>query len=356
MNLILRFNLKHKLLKYLFSLALLTGTQTAIYADKIDTLFHSDEVINLELRADFSSIQRGRTDSSEYFSGKLIYDSGSGEVKLDVKIRARGNFRRNPENCSFPPLMVNFKKSEVVNTIFNNQDKLKLVTPCQKEEDVIQEYLIYKLYNLVTDLSLKVRLVKILYFDTGSGQPLFTRYSFFIEDLDRFAERTDSFEKRKFFTPFDLDKDSYIKMTLFQYMVGNKDWFVTSAHNINIMQPNDSARMPFAVPYDFDFAQFVDAHYSKPKGVPEENLSKRKVFRGICLPLNEYEKAFDFFELLKPSFKEVVKRKKYTSFETRVTSLEHIDYFYNVINSKELTKTEIFDLCETRKLYNLPPE
>jgi len=354
MNLILKFSLRNKLFKYLVSFVLLTGIQEAIYADKIDSLFKSDEVFTLELRADFSSIQRGRTDSSEYFSGKLIYGSGTSEVTLDVKIRARGNFRRNPANCSFPPLMVNFKKSEVDNTLFDNQDKLKLVTPCQQEEDVVQEYLIYKLYNIVTDLSLRVRLVKILYFDTGSGKTLFNKYSFFIEDLDRFAERTDSFDKRKFFTPYDLDRDSYIKMTLFQYMVGNKDWFVTSGHNINIMQPNDSTKLPFAVPYDFDFAQFVDAHYSKPKGVPDENLSKRKVFRGICLTTEEYKKAFDFFNSLKPSFTELVKGKKYISYDTRNTSLEHIGYFFNVINDNELVKTEILDMCETRKLYNLP--
>lgn len=354
MNLIFRFNLKYSLLKYLSGIFLLTGWAGEIHADNIDSLFNSDEVITMELRSDFSSIQRGRTDSSEYFNGKLIYGSGSGEVELDVKIRARGNFRRNPANCSFPPLMVNFKKSEVANTLFENQNKLKLVTPCQMEEDVIQEYLIYKLYNLVTDRSLKVRLVKIFYFDTGSGQPVFTRYSFFIEDLDRFAERTGSFVKRKFYTPFDLDKDSYIKMTLFQYMVGNKDWFVTSGHNINIMQPNDSTKLPFAVPYDFDFAQFVDAHYSKPTGVPDDYLSNRKVFRGILLPAEEYQRAFEFFNSLEPSFKELVKRKKYLSYNTRNTSFEHIEYFFYVINDKELAKTEIFNLCETRKLYNLP--
>jgi len=354
MNLINRPGRNFSLHRFYVCFILFAFAGIKLYADGVDTLFKSDEIINMELRTDFSSIQRGRTDSSEYFSGKLIYGEGKNTVKLNVKVKARGNFRRDPANCSFPPLLVNFKKSEVGNTIFNNQDKLKLVTPCKNEEDVIQEYLIYKLYNLVTGLSLNVRLVKILYFDTGSGKPLFTRYSFFIEDIDQLGERTGSRELNKFLTPFDLNRDLYIKTSLFQYMIGNKDWFVTSGHNIYRMSPDDSTQIPFGVPYDFDFAQFVDAHYTKPKGVPDENLQTRRVYRGICFTDDEFEKAFEFYNKLEPSFKDLIKKKKFISVDTRFRSLEHIDYFYNVINNKELVKTEILDVCETRKLYNLP--
>jgi hypothetical protein len=250
-------------------------------------------------------------------------------------------------------LLVNFKKSEVGNTLFKNQDKLKLVTPCQNEEDVIQEYLIYKLYNLVTSLSLNVRLVKISYFDTGSGSKLFTKYSFFLEDIEHVAERANSHEIRKFMTPFNFDRDNYIKMTLFQYMVGNIDWYVTTGHNIAIMQPADSSGLPSAVPYDFDFSQFVDAHYSKPKGVLDEDLKSRRVFRGICFTTAEFERAFEFYNLLKPSFTELIKKKKFVTPYTKSACLEHIEYFFNVINNKELVKSEILDICETKKLYNL---
>lgn len=354
MRLFFRSGINYNFLKYLFCISLITSFSFQLSAQSIDTLFSSDEILKMELRTDFASIQRGRSDSSEYFSGKLIYGTGSNTVKLNVKVKARGNFRRNPKNCNFPPLLLNFKKNEVGNTLFRNQDKIKLVTPCQNEEDVIQEYLIYKLYNLVTDLSLNVRLVKIEYFDTGSEKMLFTRYSFFIEDIDNVADRANSRQVKMFMTPFNFDRDNYIKMTLFQYMVGNIDWYVTTGHNIAIMQPADSSDLPSAVPYDFDFSQFVDAHYSKPKGVLDEDLKTRRVFRGICFTDAEFEMAFDFYNALKPSFTELIKKKKFISQYTRTVCLEHIEYFFNVINNKELVKSEILDICETKKLYNLP--
>jgi hypothetical protein len=177
---------------------------------------------------------------------------------------------------------INFSKKGTKNTLFKNQDKLKLVTPCKLDRDVIQEYLVYKMYNLITEKSLKARLVSISYFDTDKNKRLFEKYSFFIEDEDHAAMRNNAIEIKKVLTPFDLDSVVFRNMAFFQYMIGNKDWFVTSRKNIVLMQPADSSGAPFAVPYDFDFAGFVDADYTRPAGVPRELLEDRRVFKGIC--------------------------------------------------------------------------
>ncbi|MGQ9621154.1 MAG: hypothetical protein ACUVTX_09265 [Bacteroidales bacterium] len=204
-------------------------------ADKPDALFSSDEVLWVELRTDFTSIQKSRSENTSFFDGELIYFEKSGKaIKLDVKISARGNFRLKPENCSFPSLLLNFKKENVKNTLFKDQNRLKLVTPCQNEEDVIDEYIVYKLYNQVTNFSLRVRLARILYFDTSINKPLFERYSFFIEDDDKMAKRNNARVTEKFITPFSLDYESYKKLSVFQFIIGNKDWYITSRKNITI--------------------------------------------------------------------------------------------------------------------------
>ncbi len=74
-----------------------------VAAVKADTLFLSDEIIKIELRSDFSAIQRDRADNPQYHDGELIYHTPDGkEIKLFVKVMARGNFRRDPKNCEFP--------------------------------------------------------------------------------------------------------------------------------------------------------------------------------------------------------------------------------------------------------------
>jgi hypothetical protein len=131
------FKYTYTFLKFAFwSLSLLFSTGSISGAGSGD-LFRSDEIIQLELRSDFTAIQIDRTGNQQYYDGELIYYVPGGEtLRFTVRIMARGNFRLMPENCSYPPLFINFKKNEVNNTLFDGQNKLKLVTPCHDEADV----------------------------------------------------------------------------------------------------------------------------------------------------------------------------------------------------------------------------
>jgi hypothetical protein len=333
------------------SLIFLTGS---ILAFETDTLFKSDEIVNIELRTDFSAIQRDRAENPVYHNGELIYYTPGGEAKkLSVKVMARGNFRRNPVNCTFPPLSLNFMKSEVKNTIFDNQDKLKLVTPCQDDKDVIFEYIIYKMYNQVTDFSMKVRLVKILFFDTGSDKEVFRKYSFFIEEKEHVAERNNSFEKDRLVTPYDLDRENVKKMSVFEYIIGNTDWYFTSRHNLVILQPDDTSLLSSAVPYDFDFSGFVDADYTKPKGIPDKLLDNRHVYKGICYTIEEFNEIFEFYRKLRPTFESIINNMDIIPKHSRKQCLNHLKYFYTIIESSDLIKQQFLDVCESKKSYNI---
>lgn len=326
----------------------------SLSAAKVDSLFVSDEVIKIELRSDFTAIQKDRSENPEYHDCELIYYSPDGkDVKLSVKIMARGNFRRDPKHCDFPPLFVNFKKSEVKHTIFENQNRLKLVTHCIYEEDLIEEYLLYKIYNLITDLSLQVRLARITYFDTALDKKLFIKYSFFIEDKDHAAERNNAIEKDRFLTPFVLNQENYKRLSFFEYMIGNKDWYVSSRKNIIIMQPSDTTQPPCAVPYDFDFSGFVNASYTKPKGISEDLLVERRVWKGICYTLSEIQEVGKYYQNLRPAFEAVIKRQKLISMYDKTQLLDYISQFCKIINDDNLIKQEFMTTCETKRDYNI---
>ncbi len=326
-----------------------------VTGQKTDTLFFSDEVINMELSSDFSAIRADTAKDPKPHNGKLIYHDPDGRTrKFTVKVRARGDFRRNPEICLFPPLLVNFRKNEVRNTIFNNQDKLKLVTACQSEEDVVEEYLIYKMYNLVTDLSLKVRLVKVLYIDTSTGKKVFERYSFFIEHEDQLAERNKAFERDSLLTPFDLDRENFMNMSVFEYLIGNRDWFITSRRNVIILRSEDKTKDLLVVPYDFDFAGLIDASYTKPRDVPEMYLSKRRVYKGLCFTEEEFKRTFEYYIKLKPEFDSLINNQEIISKATRKENIRYLEEFYKTIENKAQFKKEFLDVCETREMYHLP--
>jgi hypothetical protein len=325
-----------------------------VYSFETDTLFRSDEIINIQLRSDFSAIEKNRTGNPEYFEGELIYYSPGGEpAKFNVRVMVRGHFRRDPEICSFPPLLVNFREKEVRNTLFDNQDKLKLVTPCQDDKDVVEEYLVYKMYNQVTDLSMKVRLAKITYYDTGGGKKLFEKYSFFVEDRDHVAKRNKAAVKDRFLTPFDLNRENFKKMAVFEYIIGNKDWHITSRKNVIIMQPEDPSIGLVVVPYDFDLSGLVNVDYSKPEGVPEYLLKDKRIYKGLCYTNDEFKDTFEFFRKMKPVFESVIDNQELISKYDKKYIVRYIDRFYEVIEDEDLFRREFLNACHTRQDYNL---
>jgi hypothetical protein len=318
-----------------------------------DSLFVSDEILKIELKADFSAIQNERNETPRYHNGELSYQEASGHtVKLPVRVMARGHFRLNPQNCKFPPLMLNFKKEEARNTLFENHDKLKLVTPCKLESYIAEEYLIYKMYNLVTYRSMRVRLAMISYYDVKRNKKLFRKLSFFIEDKKSVTLRNNSFEYLPFITPFDLDQENIKNLSVFQYMIGNKDWFITSRRNIVVMQPTDPLMKPYAVPYDFDLSGLVNAIYGKSKRLPSGSPPPKRVYMGICFSAEELADVFDYFRKLKPQF-EAIMNNKLIPLYNRKLDLQYLDSFYDIIGNKDLVKQEFIDTCQTRRDYNL---
>ena len=342
------------LYKILIFMLLYTFWSVRVSATEPDSLFRSEEIILLELRSDFKAIEASRTGDPEYFDGELIYNNPGGESeKFSVKVMARGHFRRDTAICSFPPLLVNFKGKEVRNTIFDNQDKLKLVTPCQNEEDVVEEYMVYKMYNEVTDLSMKVRLAKILYFDTSSNRKLFEKYSFFVEDKSNTAKRNELTVKDRFITPFDLNQENFKKMAIFEYLVGNKDWHVTSRKNIVLMQSEDRSIGLIAVPYDFDLSGFVNPDYSKPEGVPEYMLADKRVYKGLCYTGDELKETFEFYKKLKPVFESMIMDQELIPKSSRKQITRYVNESYSVIENENLFKKVFASTCQSRKDFNL---
>jgi hypothetical protein len=323
-------------------------------AMKPDSLFRSDEVVHIELKSDFTAILNERTVEPVIHKGTLTYKSIDGKnVKFNVEVTSRGNFRRDPANCDFPPLLINFSKKGTKNTLFDKQDKLKLVTPCKLDRDVIQEYLVYKMYNLVTEKSLNARLVSISYFDTGKNKKLFEKYSFFIEDEDHAAKRNNAMEIKKVLTPFDLDSVIFRKMVFFQYMIGNKDWYVTSRKNIVMMQPADLSGAPYPVPYDFDFAGFVDADYTRPAGVPRKFLEARRVFKGICYNDNEINETINYFKSLRPAFESLIRNMNLLPRYSQTEKLSYIREFYSTVDDLRDIRDIVLAECETKADYNI---
>lgn len=269
---------------------------------KGSALFSEDGVVELTLRADLRDVLSDRGKEPSYRPAE-VYDASTGST-FAVRVRTRGNFRLRRLDCDVPPLRIDFEDAAPPESPFAGQQKVKLVTHCRNrdedfEQRLLVEYLIYRAYNLLTDLSFRVRLARITYEDTAGKLDSVTRYGFFIEDDDDLADRLDAkqLDDRRIH-PEAADRTAVTRMALFQYMIGNTDWGMTSQHNVEVLylEPNGPI-VPVA--YDFDWAGLVDAPYAVPDPMLRLDDVLQRKYMGYCRTDEEIEQAAGQFMALR---------------------------------------------------------
>lgn len=330
----------------------LVNPQISQKSDANDFL-KSDEIFTLTLITDFKNIftEIKKQSDTVYHNGMVLYTLNDDIIDtVKVKVKPRGTYRKDPKHCAFPPLFVKFSDKQTKNTPFEDIGRLKLVTHCSNTQQVfdqyvLREYLVYKIYNLLTDSSFHVRLLSITYKDIEGNMEPITRYGFFIEDEDLMAPRIGG--KIIEIKNIHQDRTNYNLinlLALFEFMVGNPDWDVSLQHNIKIVQTSPF-ELPLAVPYDFDYCGIVNTKYAAP--AEELNISSvtERVFRGFCRTPEEFAMTFNKFRSLKEQIYNLYGNLQPLDEGSRYWSLKYLDQFYEIIDSPIKVKKEILDTC-----------
>jgi hypothetical protein len=204
-------------------------------------LFEEEEPLNVSLCFDIDRFMKEKPEN-EYLDAQIaIY--GKDTIYSGLRISARGNFRRR--TCEFPPIMLNFDDFETGYSDLDDLNKVKLVSHCQDEEiyDIylLREYLIYKIYNIVTDYSFRVRLLNMSYYDIKFDTLYANKIGFIIEPVNTLEERFGEGEiEDTTLTSEAIENVLMLKLSLFQYLIANSDWFLPSMHNLKIFGDEDS--------------------------------------------------------------------------------------------------------------------
>lgn len=265
-------------------------------------LFDDDSILEVTLRGPLSTLIKHKRSRGEYPFTLAIDDAS-----LDVAVRIRGNSR--VAVCRFPPLRLNFSASGPEGTPFAGEDKLKLVTHCRNgnersQDSVLNEFAAYRIFNLISERSYRVRLLRIRYEDTDGEQRKLeqSHYGFLIESDEGLARRLGgtvaNVESIRFSS---LDLQQTARLNVFQYLIGNKDWsFVTAdnddtcCHNIDLLEVGNTL---VPIPYDFDLAALTRANYGARGKL---NQSTRREYNGYCrTSADMLDRAIDRVQRLK---------------------------------------------------------
>jgi hypothetical protein len=318
-------------------------------------LFESDEVLNIKITGKLNEVLNDRGDKPQYHPFTLSYfTKDSSEISMPVKIKTRGHFRKDKANCIWPPLLINFTKKDVPSSsLFKEQDKLKLVMPCRNDEYVVREWLIYKLYNLVTPKSFRARLVRVTMEDSiKRKQTIF--YGILLEDEEKMARRNKAvIVEKKMLNPLNTDPDAFLGMAVFQYMIGNTDWSVQFQQNIKLVA-KDSLSVLTTVPYDFDHAGLVNAPYAKPAEELEMSSVTERRYRGYCIvDMKTYEPVIALFNRLKKDFYDAYTGCSSLDAKYIKTATRYLDGFYSTINNPKSLKEAFSYPCDKNGTGNI---
>ncbi len=310
-------------------------------------LFDSDTVLNLKLTGDYKSLVTDRADVPSEHPLVLRYNDGSSEVSIPVSTRTRGNFRRKIGGCIYPPILLIFKDARAKeNTIFSEQQKLKLVVPCKSDDYVVKEYMAYRIYNLVTPKSFRARLVKLTFEDPDKKKNPEPFYSILLEEESQMAKRNNLISVERNLNPVLTDPDTFINMAVFEYMIGNTDWSVEYQQNVKLIA-KDSLSAPFTVPYDFDHSGLVNASYAQPaEQLKLASVTERR-YRGYCLTdLSQYTPSFALFNKVKDQVYSLFGTAPYLTAGSKKSCLKFIDEFYAAINNPQRVKKDFGYPCD----------
>jgi hypothetical protein len=315
---------------------------------KPTVLFRGSSPIELRLTLNLKQIKKDRKEDAPWRAASIGYTSLEGAaVQVPARARTRGIWRM--KNCDIPPLHIDFTKDSVKKTLFGGQDRVKVVLPCHDNDRyealILEELQLYRVYQLFTPMSHRVRLIRLTIADSGTQKVEMNRWAFLVEDETELTKRNGGRTYNvKGASSRDLDPQTAAIVGLFQYLIGNTDYSVPSLHNVELMA-RDTSVHPIA--YDFDFAGVINAPYAIPDyRLPIKRVTQR-LFRGPCAPQSYYPAVVELFTSQRDSitalYRDDIGRRMAPG---RVKeTLEYYADFYKTIGDSRQFKREVLDAC-----------
>jgi hypothetical protein len=321
-----------------------------------DQLFKNSDILELSLSGPFSLIDKER-DKEKRYDGTISYKAADQSIViLDVAYEVRGNWRLQRSNCGHAQLWLDLKRGQTEGTLFENQNRLKLVVQCggreRNEQWLIKEQLAYDIFGQFSDLNFDTRLVQATYSDSDETDEPRTHFAFIIEHQNRVAERFD-LEK------FELNQASHKSLNsrqtnmvaLFMLLIGNTDFSLAAGapdneccHNAKLLTDSNGTNFPF--PYDFDSSGYVDTSYASP---PDQSMkissNKQRLYRGYCSHDDSLDEAIATAAGTQSSVENLVSSSKYASERTKKRAIKFFEEYYEILTDERKVQRNIIGKC-----------
>jgi len=319
--------------------------------DTIETtldLFGESDPLHITLTLDLKKYQREKF-KGNYMPVHFLYQlNDSVQLEKEMRMKARGKFRRN--HCSLAPFWLDIRKSDRKKDGKQDVNRIKIVTHCKGsqayEEYVLKEYLCYKIYNIISPVSFRVRLVRMTYVDTGRDNKRTEGWAFMIEPEQLLAQRMDAVVIKRddlmteLLRPWEIDV-----LALFQYMIGNIDYSVYGRQNMKFLGlPGYGSSGYTPVPYDFDYTGLVDAYYAVPSEFLPIKSVRERLYLGPCREESAYLAAVEHIRQCKEEIFQMLNEFEFLDQKDKKGVFDYLEKYYKL---SENPKSLIYSMQKT---------
>ncbi len=297
--------------------------------------FEDTTILKATITTDMGKLFNHKNKTGVHFPARFSTTLEDGTVIDEpISMEERGHFRKG--YCYIPPLKIKFNAD--VNGALKTLGSLKLVSQCSNaaysETYLLDEFLVYKIYNLLTNMSFRVRLVNLNIVDSSGKKKPITEYAFFLEDDKDLAKRNNCKDWKKGGVKGQVvDRHQMIITSVFEYMIGNTDWSVLAGHNINLLlSKTDSFQHLYPVPYDFDYSGLVNTTYAVPD--PRLNITnvRERLYRGYAPTMDELDEIFITFKNQKNNMYSLIENFPLLKSRDKKDLINYLDEFFDLID------------------------
>ena len=309
---------------------------TKIIGPSIFDAISYQEEVEISIEGDISFLRDNRRNQEEHDAILSFKDRDGVQQQWEIELSIRGKYRRMFSE-GVPPLKLDFKKKVLKENGLTDHNDLKLVTLFHEDkkeayQTLIKEYLAYKIYNLITDDSYRVQLVKISYKDTSTGKTS-KEHGFLIEDTAQLLDRIGA-EKIPDSVAIDQSQLHPVQqhlVALYQYMIGNGDWNFHIPKNLRYC---DKKGTVYAIPFDFDFCGMVDASYAVPNNVYNIRSVRDRIYLGLQDSISYIRPVYRMFDNNKDEILEMVKNCKKLNRENKNKATAYLQSFFKEMDQR----------------------
>jgi len=317
----------------------------AVYGD----LFSEEEPLNLTLKFDVQAYKKTRHQDVNHEAEMTIVGSDDFQGSNSVQVKARGTIRR--KICNLPPISLNIGNSEIKADSLQDVFRINMVVPCKNAAKygpyVLREYMVYKIYNIITPLTYRVRLVRLTIIDTGKDNKVTKDWAFLQEPDELMTLRLNSnMIKSDALSMSSMNPKIINNLSMFQYMIGNADYSVTGRHNLKILASKEYGPTGFIpVPYDFDYSGLVNTDYAVPSETLGTTSVQERYYLGLCRPKQVHEETIQELAQFEDEIMEYIKNFEYLDEEEKVDMIEYLDSYFKESRESGFIDRKIAPTC-----------